>query len=226
MQYVKAAGLGAIVFLFLTGMQAITELGKTASTGVESSATVVYLDTEKDDIELKSRLERLEKLSRIREVLEVNLPTAKLEEKRQIAEAIYDASELHGVDEALVLAVIKVESSFDPKAVSHVGARGLMQVMPTTGMAMSREIRLANFNESQLFDKRKNIMLGTYYLKKLINRYGDLDLALIAYNIGPTWLDNALRNDIEYPTRYVNKVKLNLDQISREYFRDSLSLVD
>lgn len=222
MKYIKAAGLGILVFLFLTGIQAVTELGKQASINSEEDPAVVYLDTDKNEVELANKLERLEKLSSIREVLEVHLPTAKLEEKRQIAEAILDASELYDVDVALLLAVIKVESSFNYKAVSRVGARGLMQVMPNTGWAMSKEISLKDFDDSQLFDKRKNILLGTYYLKKMLNRYGDLDLALIAYNIGPSWLDNAIKNQIDYPTRYANKVKNNLDQISQAFFNEGL----
>lgn len=224
MQYLKAAGLGACVFLFLTGMQAIGDLGKSVSLEEENSNTVVYIHSESDQAAMASKLERLEKLSSIREVLEVNLPTARIEEKRQIAEAILDASELYNVDIALVLAVIQVESSFNHQAVSHVGARGLMQVMPRTGMAISKEIKLQNFSENQLFDQRKNILLGTYYLKKLLNRYNSLDHALIAYNIGPTWLDNAIKNNINYPTRYANKVKTRMDRIQKNFFLESLSV--
>ncbi len=83
----------------------------------------------------------------------------------------------HGVDALLVAAVIEVESSFDPCAMSHRGAVGLMQVMPATANAMPLE---------SLSDPDLNIDAGTGYLRHLLDLYeGDLELALAAYNAGP-----------------------------------------
>lgn len=86
-------------------------------------------------------------------------------------------AERYLLDESLVLAVIKVESNFDPKAVSRAGARGLMQLMPATA---------AEMGVTDIFDPAQNIAAGTQYLAKLLNAFNhDLDLALAAYNAGP-----------------------------------------
>lgn len=83
----------------------------------------------------------------------------------------------HGVAAQLVRAVISVESCFDPKAVSSVGARGLMQLMPSTAK---------HFGIVDLFNPQANLQAGVRYLARLIKLYnGDLRLALAAYNAGP-----------------------------------------
>jgi len=82
----------------------------------------------------------------------------------------------HGLDPDLVLTVIAVESSFDPKAVSHASAQGLMQLMPDTAR---------RFAVADVFDPRQNIDGGTRYLAELIDRFdADLDKVLAAYNAG------------------------------------------
>ena len=87
------------------------------------------------------------------------------------------ASSRHGVDSLLLAAVIEVESSFDPRAVSHRGAVGLMQVLPAT----------AGLSADDLADPTSNIDRGARYLHRLLERFGgDLELALAAYNAGPT----------------------------------------
>jgi soluble lytic murein transglycosylase-like protein len=112
---------------------------------------------------------------------------------------IRKASSKYGVDFSLVKAVIKVESDFNPRAVSRKGATGLMQIMP---------FNFQNFYVSDPFDPVDNIMGGTYYLGKLIRKYKNkLPLALAAYNAGPTRVD--AHQDIPPFTetrRYVKKV--------------------
>ena len=87
------------------------------------------------------------------------------------------AASLHGVSVELVRAVIQVESDFDYLARSSKGAQGLMQLMPET----ARELGVSN-----AFDPRQNIFGGARYLKMLLNQFGDVALALAAYNAGPT----------------------------------------
>ena len=89
---------------------------------------------------------------------------------------IREAAAKSQVDPLLVRAVIKVESNFNPKAVSRKGARGLMQIMPDT----ARELRLAD-----PFSPKQNIAAGTKYLKQQLDSFGDIKLGLAAYNAGP-----------------------------------------
>jgi soluble lytic murein transglycosylase-like protein len=90
--------------------------------------------------------------------------------------AIRSASRRHGVDEALIRAVIHVESGFDPNAVSHKGATGLMQLMPATAR---------RFGVRDARDPVQNIHGGTHYLRVLLDLFdGDLKLALAGYNAG------------------------------------------
>ena len=84
---------------------------------------------------------------------------------------------VHGVQPALVRAVMRVESCFDRRAVSKSGARGLMQLMPQTA---------AQMGVSDSFDPEQNINGGTHYLKLMLERFHqDRELALAAYNAGP-----------------------------------------
>jgi soluble lytic murein transglycosylase-like protein len=96
---------------------------------------------------------------------------------KRVHRTIHEAARTHGVDPALVKAVIYVESRFNSDAVSRRGARGLMQLMPAT----ARELGVKNsFNEKQ------NIHGGTKYLRQLLKRFrGNISLSVAGYNAGP-----------------------------------------
>jgi len=84
----------------------------------------------------------------------------------------------HDLDSNLVRAVIQAESAFNPRAVSHKGAMGLMQLMPATARA---------YDVLDPFNPAENIRAGVAYLKSLLVKFGEnLELALAAYNAGPT----------------------------------------
>jgi len=89
---------------------------------------------------------------------------------------IVQVSSRHQVDPALVKAIIMAESGYNPKAISKKGAKGLMQLMPSTAQALGVE---------DIFNPKQNISGGVRYFKQLVNRFdGDIKLALAAYNAG------------------------------------------
>ena len=133
-----------------------------------------------------------------------------------------DAAQRRGIDPYLVAAVVREESSYYPKATSPVGARGLMQLMPTTARLMSPG--------GDLEDPGFNIELGTRFLAGLMREFNDPRLALAAYNAGPNrvrqWLNTRRSDDMEAfveqipfdETRlYVKKVVLSWDEYRRIY---------
>src|SRR5215470_5654835 len=94
---------------------------------------------------------------------------------------IAEAAELYQIPEALIRAVIKIESDYDPRVVSYVGAMGLMQLMPSN----VTEDRVAD-----PFDPRNNILGGTRQLRRYANKYnGDLVATLAAFSAGPGAVD-------------------------------------
>jgi len=89
---------------------------------------------------------------------------------------IIQVSSRHQIDPALVKAIIMAESGYNPKAISKKGAKGLMQLMPSTAQALGVE---------DIFNPKQNISGGVRYFKQLVNRFdGDIKLALAAYNAG------------------------------------------
>ena len=125
---------------------------------------------------------------------------------RALAQTIVREARRHAIDPDLVLAVIAVESSYHRRAVSRVGARGLMQLMPATGKALARKLELQWEGDASLFDPQLNVTLGVAYLGQLKERFGDIEKSLAAYNWGPTRIGRALRNGEALPRHYVEHV--------------------
>lgn len=138
-------------------------------------------------------------------------------------EYINKYSDEYGLDPYLVLAVIKTESNFNKEAVSKKDAKGLMQIMDSTGEWIAKELGVNYFMSSMLFDPELNIKMGCWYLNNLEKEFDeDLDLVLAAYNGGSgnvnKWLnheeyseDGETLSYIPFPEtkKYVDKVKAN-----------------
>ena len=130
----------------------------------------------------------------------VNFGTLRLNTAAYAAE-IRAAAATHGVEEAVVRAIIHAESSYNPNAMSRVGAQGLMQLMPATAR---------RFGVSNAFDASQNISGGVQYLAWLLKRYnGDLALAAAGYNAGEGAVDK-YRGVPPYSEtkRYVERVRV------------------
>ena len=130
-----------------------------------------------------------------------------------IGAIIHRYARIYNIEEALVRAVIKVESDFDPRAISAKGAQGIMQLIPET----AREMKVQN-----PLDPEQNIRGGSCYLRQMLDRFdGNLELALAAYNAGPSAVARA-GGVPPYPEtiNYVDRVKQYLNFYRRN--RDKL----
>ena len=124
---------------------------------------------------------------------------------QSVATLVDEAARANGLPKDLIFGIIWVESRFNPEAVSPVGAKGLMQLMPKTADYLADCIDWRGSHDS--FDPEFNIAAGSYYISRLIKQFdGDVDVALAAYNAGPTkvrrWMkdDGLPRVSIEYHT--------------------------
>lgn len=129
---------------------------------------------------------------------------------RKYGGRIEKAAKLYGQDCKVILAVITVESTGKERAKSNSGALGLMQIKPSTAVILSEFKNLKNKKEviKNLFHPYKNILGGTEYLSQMKKRFGCMDAALAAYNMGPTKLTHLIKNGYNpSENNYVKKVR-------------------
>ncbi len=130
--------------------------------------------------------------------LEARLPQLDAGDRRLLARTIVDEAEAARIDPVLVLALIEVESSWDPGALSGRGARGLMQLREPT---MRRELERHGFAFDDPDDPVANVRAGVRYLRRLLDAFGREEVALMAYNAGPNRILGYLREG-EIPQRF------------------------
>ncbi len=129
-----------------------------------------------------------------RELHEFHYPLAFLSE-------VEYAAQKNRIDPLLILAVMREESRFDPEARSIAGARGLLQLMPGTAQRIAKPANVSLGHLNQLYDPKTNVLLGTYYLRQLLDTFNSLPVALAAYNAGAhvvsDWLERGNYNTID-----------------------------
>ncbi len=136
-------------------------------------------------------------------------------------------SKEYDVDPRLVMAIIKTESGFREKVQSHMGAVGLMQLLPETANWITDQMGI-EYNENMLTDSDYNIKIGTYYLRYLFNYFKSEDLAILAYNGGPgnvsKWIESGIITSdpssyknipVDETKEYIVKVKENRIFVSK-----------
>jgi len=129
-----------------------------------------------------------------------------LADRRVLASTIVREARAQGLEPHLLAAVIEVESAGQHRAVSHVGALGLMQILPATGRELAQKHGVPWSGPDTLFNPEINVKLGAAYLRELTNRYGDVSIALAAYNWGPGVIDQRLRDGDQLPSEYIDSV--------------------
>lgn len=129
---------------------------------------------------------------------------------RQQTEAVLPVVERHArrfrIDPLMVLAVIQVESRFDPTAVSDQGAIGLMQLQSATARDLAMDLGVEWTGDELLYDPDLNVELGCAYLRRLMDRFGDQDAALAAYCSGPTLVEARRDANDRIPLAYSDRV--------------------
>lgn len=130
-----------------------------------------------------------------------------------------------GVSEDLIISMIWTESHFKKKAVSRVGAKGLMQIMPRTYNYLEKKYKndyhkfeyLKFITMSLDEDKFRNIFFGILYVKELEKRFNKEKLVIVSYNMGPTWTRRNIKK-AGLNNQYLNKVLLKKSLLSRYYY--------
>lgn len=137
--------------------------------------------------------------------------------RQAFAEAIAEESARAGFDPLFVLAVIDVESDFLTRSVSAMGARGLMQIRPGTLAYLAEQAGIADLGAAFAEDPALDVRLGVRYLRDLKDRFGTLDRALLAYNLGPAkMLRVSKEKGLDQYRGYLRAVKRDYAELQRE----------
>ncbi|MHC2994393.1 MAG: transglycosylase SLT domain-containing protein [Candidatus Atribacteria bacterium] len=140
-------------------------------------------------------------------IISQNNSTIGSKEIYEIAKTIYEEAIKYNFNPLLITAIIKIESNFEPKAISDSYAYGLCQVRRFIAPELADNIGIKwDGAEKTLFDPIKNIKIGVYYLSMLNRDFNDLKTAIIAYNNGPYNIQERLTNNQELNHNYVNSV--------------------
>jgi soluble lytic murein transglycosylase-like protein len=204
--------------LSLSGVVSVTAcMGCIASLCVAAWPLSQPLDSKLEPVGV--RPVRSTEASQIDAVLLRRGPGLGLRLREQVAMAIDEESREAGFDPMLIIAIIDVESDFVENAVSEMGARGLMQIQPITLQFIAEREKLKLPPKELEADPALRVRLGIRYVRFLMSRFGnDLNLALMAYNAGPTRVYTAyLKGELEQFQPYVVAVRREYASLKREH---------
>lgn len=165
----------------------------------------------------RGRLTEMEEQLKIFQIIEDFQIGFTEEEKAELAGVIFHESSRFGYDPLLVMAVILTESSFKKGQVSDAGARGIMQLMPSTGRDLASRTGIDWQGTDQLFDPVTNVRLGTLHLFEQILKFKDVRKGIIAYNLGETRLRGRLRQNRPLPKEYFRRIWDNYNMLKERY---------
>ena len=186
---------------------------------------------ERQDVKLLKNKIRIDyeklKIFKIIKTFNSGLP---MPEEKKVSGLIFNLGEKYKINPALILAVIRVESSFNNFSYSNMGAVGLMQIKPVTGLYLIKKYNIKskkfNYNTryieylpiNYLYNPSLNIKIGARYLLSLLYEFKNLKLALFAYNVGPTLVSRSLES---YGTNGGNnRLNLNTSESTNRLFSD------
>ena len=182
-------------------------------TNLQSETTLLKVNIEQTDHLVNKDVKHKQRANLIVAAVKKQLPLGSVcseltsSELLRVANTVVDLSERYAVKASLILAVIRQESAFCKNAISPAGAQGYMQLMPYTAEEVSRQIGI----KLHVWATRDNIHLGVAYLSTLLMTFqGNIDLAIKAYNAGPTHVKKVEANMMTlHPESadYVLKVK-------------------
>lgn len=138
-------------------------------------------------------------------------------QREAIARLLAEAEREHGIPVALVLAMIEIESRFDPHAKGPSGAIGLMQLRPATARAIARRVGVDWQDDRTLLEPEQNTRLGLAYLTELRARLETADQAIAAYNIGPSRLRRLLAKRPLTHGPYLRKIHAHADALRQAF---------
>ncbi len=193
----------------VAGFVHLTQRSATVIARVAEQSAVIEEKTERNAY-LEERLLILEAI----EDLQTRLTP---DEEVVLARHVYENSREHDLPPLLLLAIIKVESSFGTHAVSAVGARGLMQVMPSTGRWVVSQLGAEWPGDDRLFEPGFNLALGSRYFAELLAKFGSVEKAIIAYNWGETAVRRRLMDGRRLPQSYLRRVQRAYHELQRRY---------
>ena len=153
----------------------------------------------------------------VREVLAARAGRIAEPQREPLGQVLVEAEREHGISVLLLVALIERESRFDPLAKGPRGSLGLMQVRPFVGEDVAGRIGVPWQGAQTLFDPVANVRIGAAYLAELLERFGNREHALAAYNIGPTRQARRLARGDVRNTAFVSRVLAEYDGSQREF---------